>query len=55
LGLKDQETPIPDDDDLLLTGHLRLDSSDSEEELDKSLLETSCEMEFSTSFDDKEM
>lgn len=58
LGFKDQETPTPDDDDLQLTDHLNLDSDESEDdEMDKSLLETSCEMEFSTSFDlnDKEM
>ena len=49
------ETPVPDDDDLQLTDHLHLDSDESDDEMDNSLLETSCEMEFSTSFDDKEM
>ena len=55
LSVKDGETPTPDDDDLELTGHLNLDSDESDEEMNNSLLETSCEMEFSTSFDDKEM
>ena len=54
LGLKDSEKPTPDDDDLQLTDYLKMDSSDEDEEdVDASLLETSCEMEFSNGLDDE--